>query len=328
MQFTIKFTIDTEPDFIQYSTNNIPLATNTSDNCTWNNPFTMDGLSKDDVLTIDFCIETVSRHYYPLLNCRLKLNTLTFSKPRKRLNDVQYRRNSTHYYDKTIQNELYCIILQDSIRINYNAQKCNDFIILRISSILMPTPVEKISTTLQRTGTSIVLYTGQKNEVETQTVVCCGKATRIKTMTENNSRIYRWFFDRKCNVTSTHYEFDYKVYDADRPNAINEPLLKPLVKPNVIKFVRHVYFPVCDTGFDVKELLVKIKDVDYTACISRHNSLNAAFGASCERYTLERGIRQGILLKIEFDKDLLIYSLELHVENYPKNIEERFETKK
>lgn len=333
MKFTLRFTIsdtteNVDDDYIVYSKQNIPLSTMTSINCVWQLPFKMDGLDLKDTLKIAFCIETDHKipHYYTIFEHCIQIKKLSFQKqtPLSKLklkssSQNGFKRQSITFSKYTLPVlEQNCLHVED-VKINYIAEKCNDLIRLHISSILVPTPSQQICVALARTGITMIL-----NEY--------GKANSITTSMENDTRVYTWRFDPNSTVRKTVYNYSLDTYDVE---STGDSLLLGLQQDVFqLVFTRYVYFPFFSSGLKSKSLDISIKKVDYEAVISRCNSLNSA-GTKTRSlnksdndestiYVLERGIRQGILLKISFDSLLQVHGIELHVDNYKDNIEKYF----
>lgn len=316
MKFTLRFTVIGDEDCTQYSKQNIPLSTTTSPNCTWHLPFKMDGLVMDDTLKIGFCIETDHKtpHYYTLFEHSVNIKKLTFQPPHSAsrslsLNARGFRRQSISFQKYNLPSlEQNCLQVED-VTINYVAEKCNDLIRLHIGSILIPTPSQQICNALARTGITLVL-----NDY--------GKATTITTCAENSTRIYKWQFSSDSTMLKTVYNYSLEKYDVD--DATTSQPLKLQQHLFQLVFTRYVYFPFYESGLLSKSLSVMVKKIDYEAVISRCNSLKKK-EKDPFLYVLERGVRQGILLKIGFDASLMVHYIELHLDNYKDTIEHHFQ---
>jgi len=212
--------------------------------------------------------------------------------------------------------------LDKDINLSYVAEKCSGYVRFKVHSIHISAPIELIQDVLSRRETKMIL-----DIVSHQ--VCAHKAHKICTVNEDHSRLYRWIFKPNIKVTDQPHNHDISVYDCDSDTKnVNTTFIKMVTVDDQLelKFTRYVYFPFTQDGMQSKHLNIKLKQIDFKATMNRAQMIRSSPIKMTESdiYTLERSLRQYILLKIMFDTQYRIHQIELIVDKYNETIEQQF----
>ena len=283
------------------------LITEDNESYTWMSPFSMDGLRPNSTLNIEFLIVTEHKHTVSVFNVDVRLDQLSFKQPRTRYL-LKHKRFSIHNTSKLPTNEeqINCIHV-NGVDISYVADKYDELIRLKITSLLARIPREKIEAFTGRTKIRMTLQLNGE--------LFLYKANTVFTQ-DNGTKLFSWIFDPNSSMVQNNVRIDNReVYDCDLDNG-DENNCKRVYTPQVVddtillEFTRDVFFPTGETGYAPKHLSIRLSKLDFSA---RRDTV------------LERGLRLGIALKMHFDKEeLYLYRIDLLVDDFPHTVETHF----
>lgn len=284
-----------------------------ANNCVWSSPFSLDGIATNSGAALKFYIETEHCHQVEIPSLKRIFNTgrLVYTERQIVTPRGHTRRSSIYKRELESPREINSLTLNGTI-VAYTADKANDYARLIINSIVMPSPAEELEKFLGRTGTKIT---------------CNGvRATSVCTL-ENNTRFLTWLLVDKDEILAPDPLIEY---DRDEDNSTKNSLtnLAYIVvgagKEITLTFERTVYFPFTIDGLSPKYLEITLKYLDFSALHKRKGKKKL--------FTLERGLRENISLKIQYEplekgKEYRLIHVTLSIDSYPETVERCFKLK-
>lgn len=301
--------------------------------CTWIEPFSLDGIDPEGTIIFEIRLLVPGNHFVLVYRTETSVGVLTFHKPnaamkpqlRKARRGSIYNRASMGFKSKTDTSVNNALQLA-KLCVTYYAERRNDYIWLRVASIYMPAPVDRIGEIYSRTGTRMCLAINGRSVY---------KAHQVQTM-DNNARIYTWVFDAESTISEyvnqTPRDRKNKDWDIDSETNSSHSVKCPEITEGAelsLRWTRTVFFPNPETGMLDKELTMLIQRADFDAVTRRIAVLSPRYKEK-PPLILERSIRQNVLCKIEYvmsesSKSIVIVkNITLHVDMYPKTIEDAF----
>jgi hypothetical protein len=301
--------------------------------CTWIAPFSLDGIHPESTIAFSVRLKVHGKYYIPVYRTEVLVGALTFHKPRnaERPRVRKARRDSIYNkasmgFSTDPNNEVNTALQLAELAITYHAERRNDYVWLRVISIYMPAPVDRIGEIYNRTGIRMCLAVNGKNVY---------KAHSVATL-ENNSRIYTWNFDPQAAtveyIPQSAVEKNTKDWDINSETNSDLEIKAPEVAEKAdlkLEWTRTVFFPNASTGMADKHLSLALQRADFDA-VTRRITVLSPRSREKPPLILERSVRQNVFCKLEYAMSesscstVVVKSITLQVDMYPKTVEDAF----
>ena len=280
-----------------------PIELNATDQYTWLDPFSIDGVALNSQLIFKIWIETRHKHTVLVQTIQVNVSQLSYKKQRVLLKG---RRNSIHntvkYVDVADKKKDVHSIRIDNLELSYVAELYADLARLQFASLCL----ELVPGTIRQ------LTSRDKLQI---TLNSYYKANRVYTY--ENTKYFTWIFDPNSNISSSannqdvlEYDCDQDVSDENHPIYIMPPSIVGNEEGNGLQltFKRTVFFPLNESGMEPKYMHVHVAQ----------HSLDTNLGV------YETAPFAGIIVKVHFDAMYTITSITLIVERFKDTIENIF----